>query len=157
MDHHCQWIGSCVGVRNYTKFILFSTFLTMYSIFVFFSGIQYFYMMVEDEIKGKEKHMTDDDFWLAFWKTPLTFPLVIFCFFSSVMLCLLTFYHYYLVLNNLTTNEMLKNNFRNFVKNPYDHLAAYLNIMAALPFGARAYLIPKQECPDSRADKLKVE
>lgn len=76
--------------------------------------------------------MTDDDFWLAFWKTPLTIPLIIFCFFSTVMLCLLTFYHYYLVANNLTTNEMLKNNFRNFAKNPYDQMAFYLNLLASM-------------------------
>lgn len=77
-------------------------------------------MKVHDELKGGEKHMTDGDFWLAFWKTPLTFPLIIYTFFSSVMLCLLTFYHYYLLFWNLTTNEMLKHTFRGFNKNPYD-------------------------------------
>jgi palmitoyltransferase ZDHHC9/14/18 len=54
MDHHCQWIGSCVGVRNYTKFIAFATCVTFFCCFVFFSSIQYFYLMIGDEMsKGQ--------------------------------------------------------------------------------------------------------
>ena len=38
-DHHCPWIGTCVGKRNYKYFLIFVTILTLISVIIFVETI----------------------------------------------------------------------------------------------------------------------
>ena len=33
-DHHCVWLGTCIGKRNYSAFFAFVTILTSYILFI---------------------------------------------------------------------------------------------------------------------------
>jgi len=37
LDHHCQWVGKCIGKKNYTSFKVFTITLSLYFWFIFLS------------------------------------------------------------------------------------------------------------------------
>ena len=49
MDHHCQWLGTCVGIRNYKYFLCLilngtfsSSFLVVTSVLTFYFGYMHY-------------------------------------------------------------------------------------------------------------------
>jgi len=39
-DHHCTWLGTCIGKQNYTVFFHFVTVLLMYIVFLIVSSVR---------------------------------------------------------------------------------------------------------------------
>ncbi|KAJ3672167.1 hypothetical protein LUZ60_006888 [Juncus effusus] len=91
MDHHCVWIGNCVGYANYKSFLIFvfhAAFASLYSFVIFWCDVL----------------QTDHEFSLAYTK--------IFYIFSGFLLFFLTIttstllgWHIYLLIYNMTTIE----------------------------------------------------
>eukprot|EP00116_Pleurobrachia_bachei_P009632 sb/3469894/ len=91
MDHHCPWVGNCVGYSNYKYFVLFLNYTVLYTGFIALCCIPY--------LTNVWEHRSDD---------PLNFHVLI-MFLISLVFCLTVFglfvFHIYLLVHNRTTLE----------------------------------------------------
>lgn len=105
-DHHCPWVGQCIGQRNYQFFILFistSTFLCMY-VFTF-SLIN-----LLRRSKGILHSLSDDI---------VSVILVVYCFVVVWFVGGLSVFHFYLMSTNQTTYENFRYRYEKD-KNPHN-------------------------------------
>ena len=128
-DHHCPWIGNCVGKRNYLFFFLFVLFLTFSILFMEAFCIAHIWKYLHDSIeennlkrnKNKRKNIVAYSLCDVLMSLYLIFYGVVCLAFSLGLL----FYHISLVINNATTKEMLKFLWKNPFGNAYNRNLEY--------------------------------
>ncbi|KAH7667319.1 palmitoyltransferase ZDHHC9/14/18 protein [Dioscorea alata] len=108
-DHHCPWVGQCIGLRNYRFFFLFISSSTFLCIYVF--TISWL------NIIGERKHYTS--LWKSMTSEVLSLVLIIYTFVAVWFVGGLTVFHAYLISTNQTTYENFRYRYDK-KENPYN-------------------------------------
>lgn len=158
MDHHCPWLGTCIGKKNYKQFYLF-----LFSLFA--ELVTIFSMCILMMNNNQINHVTID--LATTLKTyPFTIILAIICVPAFIFVTVMLVFHTFLIIKNLTTKEYFDDKWDTVSGNLYEKNNCFKNILKLyfnvsrreIKYKYSQYLIPEHnEASSSEEGKLESQ
>jgi len=130
-DHHCPWVGNCIGRRNYRYFLFFIFLNSFECLYVMAICITHIIMNTNDSHKSGRGEQFKDGLHQSYY---FSIILIVYAVAGLGFVGGLSGFHCFLVASGISTNEFIKKTFKNR-KNPFTRGFFKNYIYALCPFG----------------------